>query len=342
MKNKIALRATHRSFEITSSLKLVFLGGFLLGQTVFAGSAEVEHLKAISSFKEVNLDALAKGEVLTQRGGLTKLKRGISGESCFVTMKPSPATADYLQKSDPTLNNDDSVYFHRNVSNPVKVEDFGTMGLESKAGPVRRFVEKTLAMTAKETEFCLTRQEAAQMEKILSEAPKKERGTVETARRCWREILKVRAVQFQKTGLSQLMPYEMGDMVIHPTSEMRSLLEEVPQVSGEFAPLLAETGLGEASSAKSSQPLEYFELLNAQIKANFDLGAFYTKEMGNGRYQMLDCQYFSSGAYYVSLCLFELWPVKIGDKDATLVWRIDLLSAPLLEVTRGTSRMAWG
>ena len=53
---------------------------------------------------------------------------------------------------------------------------------------------------------------------------------------------------------------------------------------------------------------------------------------------MADFEYFSTSGYYVSLVLYDIWPVENG----TVVHRVDLLSAPSLAFTKGIERIAYG
>jgi hypothetical protein len=59
-------------------------------------------------------------------------------------------------------------------------------------------------------------------------------------------------------------------------------------------------------------------------------------------YQLLDAQYFVSGTYYTFVTLYEVWPSRIGDKQAAVVWRGDFIAAPTLAFTRGFERLAYG
>jgi hypothetical protein len=301
----------------------------------------VSTLQGFSLFTKVDLPRLVGGEVLTERGPLTDFRRGISGQSCYVVRKPPAAVAAYIQTSSPsTTNAADSVYFHTKVAYPAKDSDLDGMSLEMPKSDVRRLVDRTLSVTSKSTDFCMGREEAARIEALVREGKARGAAPAQVARQAWAGLLLARIREFQEKGLANVSPYDMERTPVRPSDEMRSLLAEEPEVQAQFRGLLEETGILPSKEGARLKAVCYAELMNAQIVSTFDLGAVFVKPMANGEFQVLDAQYFSSNAYYVMLTLFHLWPVEGG--SATLVWRGDFLSASLLDVTRGTARMAWG
>ena len=83
-------------------------------------------------------------------------------------------------------------------------------------------------------------------------------------------------------------------------------------------------------------PFYYWSLFEANHHAIVNLGVAYRVADGD-RYQVADVEYYVSGDYYVSVTLYEVWPVAGG----ALVWRVDLFAAPMLEYTKGMERLAY-
>ena len=79
-------------------------------------------------------------------------------------------------------------------------------------------------------------------------------------------------------------------------------------------------------------------MFDADGMAAVNLGALYVRSSGETS-QALDAQFYASGGYYVLLTFYQLWPVKIGGQDSTLVWRTDLISAAELATLHGVERM---
>lgn len=316
----------------------------ILGMAAHAPCAEgpVAKLCAFSGFTGVDLARLAKGEILTERGGASDFPRGISGEACYVVRKDPASVARFIISSDPSKNDPNNVYYHKKFTGVVQASDFAEMKLDDSRFAQRRVVGKTLDVGGGKGDFYMSKAEVARFEEITKQGRAQGLKPAEIAAKCWSGLFAERACAFLKSGLDGLAPYETGRSPVKPAEEMRQLLDEVPEVRDHFRELLSQTGLYPPAGAARLPPACYAELLNAQVSASFDLGAVFVKDLPGGEVQVLDCQYYSSGAYYVSLSLFHLWPIRLDGATATLVWRGDLLSAPLLEVTRGTARMAWG
>lgn len=308
---------------------------------VMAADDALERLKSFSSFPDVTMASLAGGDIQTQRGPLMKFRRGMLGESCYIVRVTPHDVATGIQTFDPS-GGDSSVVFHNKVQNPIQDSDLAKLNLESPRYGVKRFVSKTQTITPQQNDFFISRAEAAQIQKAVKAGggPLK---PAEVARQAWTEVLKARALEFDNGGLSKLSVYETGGVTVDPVADIKSLLGELPRIGNEFKSLLAETGLdGAGTFKKEAAGHLYTEVINYDVQATLELGAVFTRKFPDGRIQMLDCIYFSTGIFYVSVNLYELWPVEVGGKPATLVWRGDLLSTPTLEVTRGVERIAYG
>jgi hypothetical protein len=314
-----------------------------LALRTFAAEDPLASLRTFSSFTSVDISRLSKGEVLTDRGDGMDFVRGISGEACYVVRKEPAAVARFIISSDPSKGAPDSVYYHKKFSGVVPDSVFVEMKLDDSKFGQRRVVGKTLEVGGGKADFFMSKAEMVRFEEVAKQGRAAGLKPAEIAAHCWSSLFVGRATAFLKSGLDNLDTYETGRAPVKPADEMRQLLDEVPEVREHFRGLLSQTGLlGSPNAAPRLAPACYAELMNAQVSASFDLGAIFVKELPGGEVQVLDCQYYSSAAYYVSLTLFHLWPIQVDGAPATLAWRGDLLSAPLLEVTHGTARMAWG
>ena len=88
-----------------------------------------------------------------------------------------------------------------------------------------------------------------------------------------------------------------------------------------FAPLIDKSPLGGGASGVAP----YWELINEEGDGVFTLGAACSTAAGDGA-QLLDLQYYASGGFYAYVTLYQLWPVTVDGKAATLVWRVDAIS----------------
>ena len=58
-----------------------------------------------------------------------------------------------------------------------------------------------------------------------------------------------------------------------------------------------------------------------------------------GSAQVADSFYYSSGGYYVTVALYQMWPVEVNGQASTLVWRGDLVSAASLAELHGVEKL---
>jgi hypothetical protein len=117
---------------------------------------------------------------------------------------------------------------------------------------------------------------------------------------------------------------------------LTGLLREQSKIRKQFAGLLENSGIGRG--AGSLKPDLYWELLNADNVAVATLGAFYSRN-AEGAVQAADTFYYSSGGYYVTLTFHQMWPVEIGGKPNTLVWRGDMVSSAALADLHGVEKL---
>jgi hypothetical protein len=87
-------------------------------------------------------------------------------------------------------------------------------------------------------------------------------------------------------------------------------------------------------------PEPFWELLTADEQGVLTLGASYRRSGANGTHQAADALYYASGGYYAGLTLYQMWPVDVGGKPATLIWRGDFISAASIASLHGIERVA--
>src|SRR2546430_6054305 len=69
-------------------------------------------------------------------------------------------------------------------------------------------------------------------------------------------------------------------------------------------------------------------------------GLSYRRPGSNGTYQAGDALFYASGGYYAGLTLYQMWPVDVGGRPATLVWRGDFISSASVASLHGIERTA--
>jgi hypothetical protein len=120
--------------------------------------------------------------------------------------------------------------------------------------------------------------------------------------------------------------------------EVSQLIRESGNVRSFFGPVISSSAIGGGRSTPASQTWQMFD---GDGVAAVSLTASYGKPAGDG-WQSAELQYYASGAVYAVVTFYQLWPVNVENQEATLVWRVDMTSAPELGELRGVERLGAG
>lgn len=326
------LQKEHR---VRKAALTVLVGGLLAVAAVARASDPLEDVRRFSDFAATDLRHVLDGDILGARSSLMNFPNGLSAQTCFVTPEAAGETARRLQVWDPLPHETLNVFAYQPMRGPCATADFQGLNLESNQGGIRWLLDKTLATTADKSDLNLTRAEAQQLANCARSNP-----DPQDIGACWGELLCDRAAAFQREGFDGLPPYEANGVTVSPGTQLREMMRDQPAISRQFATLLRESGLLGGGRAGSLTPTLYWTLFEANHHATLSLGAIFLLPQGD-HYQLMDVQYYVSGKYYAAATLCEIWPLHIGEKSETLVWRGDFVAAPSLAFTKGTDRMIY-
>jgi len=333
---KCVMMIPKKRYNLSAIALMGLLGGLLATAIVAKASDPLEDVKRFSDFRATDLHHVIDGDILGARGSLMNFPNGLSAQTCFVTPEAAPETVRRLLTWDPLPHEALNVFAYQAVHAPCAVTDFQTLNLKSSQGAIHWLLDKTLATTADKSDLNLTRAEAQQLANCAKSNP-----DPQDIGACWGELLRARAVAFQREGFDGLLPYEANGATVSPATQLREMLREQPAVALQFATLLRQSGLLGDPRGKLLTPTLYWTLFTANHHATLSLGAIYLLPQGD-HYQLLDVQYYVSGKYYAAATLSEIWPMRIGEKSGALVWRGDFVAAPTLAFVKGTDRIIYG
>ena len=302
--------------------------GLALQSSAFADAAT--ELPAFSAFKEVDLAKMAGGQVIASRGQPLSFPRGLSVQFCYLIPAPLQKAADLQQHWNATQHAELKVYLHGDLSAKPSADDFKKIATAPDNGPVRALVSATQKLDPAQPQIQMSRDEA----KLFKPAPASHGGMPPAVETFWRNLLQHRAGAFAAGGFSRQPAYDSGGSSFTLQDEVTRLLKEQPKIRNQFSGF---NGVLSGGAPSGSQL--YWELSDVEGTATFSLGAFCAKAAGGG-WQAIDLHYYASGGYFALLTFYQMWPVKIGEKQATIVWRCDLLSAPSLSELHGVERLA--
>jgi hypothetical protein len=287
----------------------------------------VAELASFSVFDKIDIAQLAKGDARTARGPAMNSPRYLSVQSCYVVPVPPPKLVDAMRNWDPTKHSQLGVVIHGDISGAPNAATFARLRNAPENGVVRSLVTATAKASP---DLQISRDE----EKKLTGASS---GGLAGAAGFWSDLLAARAQAFASGGSSAQPPYDHTGQNVRPGEELGGLLRQQEKIRKQFSGLLDSSGIGRGGG--SMKPEMYWELLEVEDQGVVALGASYTRPGANGTYQGADAMYYASGGFYVSLSLYQMWPVDVDGKPSTLVWRGDLVSAASLGTLHGVERL---
>ena len=253
---------------------------------------------------------------------LGSFARGMSVQSAYVVRAPVRSTVSLIQQWNPTRYPNLRIYLQGDVPSGVGPQNFHNLTSAPSNSSVRAFVEATERLPGDSSKLQLSGAEVKQYSGGTSGGG----GIPGPVAAFWSQVLAQRARSFFSGGLSAEPPYQNG---VSPASDVPRLIDSSGNARSHFSPIV--TG-GRGSPSLS------WQLFDADGQAAVSLDAFYAKPVGDG-YQTLDLGFYASGGYYVVVTLQQLWPVQVDGRDATLVWRVDLVSSSAFGTLRGVQRL---
>lgn len=291
----------------------------------------VTEMKAFSVFDQVDLAQLASSPK-TVRGAPMSNPRYLSVQSCYVSNGAPAQQIAAMRKWNPTQHSELKVVLHSDLPPSPNAANFSRL----RNAPNNSAVQTLAAATEKMgPDLQISTDEA----KKFSPPAGGGSGAMSPAMATfWSDLLSARARAFASGGSSAQPPYSHTGQSVRPSQELSGMLGQQEKIRRQFSGLIDAAGIGRAAGAL--KPDLYWELLEAEDQGVLTLGASYSRPAAGGTYQAADLFYYASGGYYASLTLYQMWPVDVGGKPATLVWRGDMISSASLESLHGVERLA--
>ena len=267
----------------------------------------VGELASFSVFDKVDLAQLANGDAKTLRGPNSSTPRFLSVQTCWVSPGSPAQMAAALKSWNPSQHPELKILIHGSSS------DFSRLQQAPDNGPLRALVSATIG---KSNELQISREEAGKL-------PGGGDGMSGSVGSFWSSLLSARAA----AGPFGQPPYDHTGQAIRAGDEINALLRQQPKIQQQFSGLI---------SGKGNQ---YWELVQIEGKGVLTLGASYQRSGANGSMQAADVLYYASGGFYAAVTLYQMWPVDVGGRASTLVWRGDMTSSAEIGETRGMERL---
>lgn len=287
----------------------------------------VAELAAFSAFPKPDLAALSGPDQKPVRG--PGGGRFLSIQTAYVTPRAPAEQLAAMRQWDPTRHGELKVYLHSELPGAPSAASFSRL----QNAPGNPAVQDLASATAqKSPDLQISGAEAKQL-------PPNAGSTMSgPVAQFWSKVLAARAQAFASGGTSALPPYEQSGQAVRAGDELNAMLGQQGKIRQQFSGLLGSTGIGR--SGGSIKPELYWELLSVDERGVLTLGASYSRNGSGGSIQTANALYYASGGYYAGLSLHQLWPVDVGGKASTLVWRGDMISSGSVSSLRGIERIA--
>ncbi len=283
-----------------------------------AGAADpAADLASFSVFNNINVAELAKGEPKVAHGPAMS-GHFISAQSCFVVAGVPARVSEALRQWNPARHPELKVLIHSDLPSSPSASNFSRLASAPDSSAVRSLVSATQKLSP---DLQISKEEEKRFAAVAGATGGAMPAPVAAA---WADVLSARA----RAGKSGQPPYSHTAQNIRPSEELNALLRANDKVGGRFSGILS--GGGEL----------FWELLTADEEGVLTLGASYRRSGANGTYQAADALFYASGGYYAGLTLYQMWPVDVGGRPATLVWRGDFISSAAVASLHGIERVA--
>ena len=314
----------------------LFVGAIgVFGPQAISKADPITDLRSLSVFKHADLRKLANGGVLASKGPAMSFARGLSVESAYIVRAPVKTTLALQERWNPTSHPDLKVYAQADISGRGNPGDFQGLASVRSNSSIKAFVGATLRLPGDASKVQLSGAEA----KMFSPGGSSEGAIPASVVAFWSKVLAERAQSFAYGGLGGEAPYDTSGSPVRAEQEVSQLIRESGNVRSYFSSLISSTPIG---GGRGSPPTsQSWQMFDADGIASVSLSASYGKPVGDG-WQSADLLYYASGGVYAVVTFYQMWPVKVDNRDATLVWQIDMTSAAEIGGLRGIERLASG
>jgi hypothetical protein len=305
-------RAVQKLMRIFSLLGLVALA--VSNATAADPAAE---MASFSVFSGINIADLAKGEPKVSHGPALS-GSVISAQSCFVVTGAPARVSEALRQWNPSRHSELKVLIHSDLPSSPSAANFSRLSSAPDNAAVRSLVSATQKLSP---DLQISKAEEKRFAAAASATGGGMPGPIAAA---WADVLSARA----RAGRSSQPPYDHTGQNVRPSEELNALFRANDKISRQFSGVL------------NGGPEPFWELLTADEQGVLTLGASYRRSGSNGTFQASDALYYASGGYYAGLTLYQMWPVDVGGKPATLIWRGDFISSASIASLHGIERVA--
>lgn len=295
----------------------------------------LDEIRASSRLPQLDLDKLKRGAIVAARGPLGNFPRGVYTEACFFVHRPMETVGQKLLHWDTSKQPELRVSILREYGWPPPANAFDRIALSSSRPQNKWLIDHTWQMFAsgKPGELFVTADEAAAA-RFSGPASTEQRDAKVNG--FWKKILASRDNALANGGLAALPHFHAGKIDISIRAELEGLMTLAPKIASHFQPLFSARPFAGSGTA-ADEIVPYWQETLVRNHTTLHNG-FLCAQKRSTSWLAADCTYFTSDTYFMSIALYQLFPVENG----TLVWQIDFVSAPFRSYLGGADRFFAG
>lgn len=307
----------------------------ILGLAVLAHAplrADLNSDLAFTAFSNVDVNALAGGQVLQERGPLLSFPRGITSQALFVLDAAPADVAKKLATWNPASHPELKVWIHQDLPAKPTAADYASLSSLPDNSSVNYLVNATPKLDATNPALQVDKDEVALLTPLLAQNLENKALFVSF----WSQLLAARNSNFFSPKFANAK-YTVAGGDIKSLEEIKSLLRSDAKVYKDFHPLFANTPV--YASTKAVPAALYFDCFDVEGYGALGEGAIF-QLVSPAAIQSADFEYYVNSGIYSTIELEKIWPVTINGKMESLVWREDLVSTSNVAYLHGMERMA--
>jgi hypothetical protein len=285
---------------------------------------------------DVDVNALAGGNILQARGPIMTFARGITSQSLFFVNAAPADVAAKLTHWNPATHKDLEVWLHQSLPPNPTAANFANLATLPDNKSVQFQIDATSSPDPAKS-LQLSKEEA----QIIAATAAQEKDPKALFVKAWSQILTGRINDFF-SGKAAADYDVAGEGDVHPLSDVKSLLHSDLKVYSNYQKLLNQTpvkALAGGSAVRINPSDVYCDVFDVQGSAAMGTGAIFQAPSGSA-IQSADVEFYTNYGVYATIELEQMWPINANGKNGTLVWREDLVSAPNIAYLHGTERLA--
>jgi hypothetical protein len=324
-----------RAFKLVSVRYLaLFLSATISLCGLSFAASPIEQIRSAAGLPGLDLEKLKRGEIASARGPLGNFTRGVYVEDCFFVRAPLATVGEKLLHWDTSKHPELEVSVLREYGWPAPPNVFDALALSSNRPKDKWLIDQTRRTIISGTPdgLFVAATEVAATKAANTSANQNDAKTNEF----WKKILASRDKAVSSGGLDELPSFQASKIDISIRSEFDGLMKMTPKIASHFQSLISAKPFSE-SGHSPDEVVPYWQKTLVQGHTTLHAG-FLAVVKRSTSWEVADCTYFTSDTYFMSVTLYELFPIENG----TLVWQIDFVSAPFRSYLGGTDRFFAG